>query len=214
MSNSDNCVGHLLYNNMNKYFFDICGCNIDKKNMFIYIDSDNLKEQIVNILNEISVNYNNSKYDILNIKEDMIFKVFVLQYCVVRICETKTFIDKYKNIIDKIISINNINIEYIYKYYTTNKYVLLISKRIEPLIIHNEVNKNINIDFDEIYNQITKTIGILLKHNLSHNDVRLDNIGYDKQLNTYVLFDFDKTCFTNINNDINNLIMSIYHYMK
>ena len=59
-------------------------------------------------------------------------------------------------------------------------------------------------------NQLIKQ---LLIDGYSHNDVRIDNIGYDPILDKYILFDFDKCNMSNSNNDFNTLNKSINFYI-
>lgn len=182
-------------------------------NKHIYIDSIDLYYQMVYIFEIINEFYEyNNKYDEILIKEDMNIKVFVLSKCIIRICDNNIFNKYYKDNYDYIIKKNHLNLEHIYNIFETNKYTIIVSKKVIPLIINNKINQNHKIDFDKLYNEISNLIVEFKNDNYFHNDISLDNIGYDNILDKYILYDFDKFSNIFISNDNENLIRSIYNY--
>jgi hypothetical protein len=182
-------------------------------NNHIYIDSVELYFHMIYIFEIINNYYEyNDNNDNILVKEDMSFKVFILSNCVIRFCDNNIFNNNYKNNYLYIINKDHPNLEHIYNIFTTDKYIIIISKKVIPLIIDNKINQNHKIDFDKLYNEMSDLIVDLKNDNYSHNDFRLDNIGYDNILDKYILFDFDK--FSNIfkSTDNDSLIKSIHKY--
>jgi len=184
-------------------------------NNHIYIDNLLLYSQLNEIFNNIDLLYNKSdisNYQII-IKEDMSIKVFVLSHCVIRICCIDIYNKKYIHIFNYIKNKNHINLEQIYNIYFTNKYVIIVSKCIIPLIINSIINPLHIPKFELLKYQMSQLINQLLIDGYSHNDVCIDNIGYDPILDKYILFDFDKCNMSNSNNDLNTLNKSINFYI-
>jgi len=185
------------------------------QNDHIFIDSIELYLQFDEICNNINKLYNRS--DISNfhiiIKEDMNIKVFVLSYCVIRICSINIYNERYIHVFDYIQNKNHSNLEQIYNIYLTDKYIIIVSKCIIPLITNNIINPLHTPDYTMIYYQMYQLIDQLIIDGYSHNDVRIDNIGYDPNIDKYVLFDFDKFNISNINNDLYTLNKSIQFYI-
>ena len=195
-----------------KYYTDY---SLFIKNDHIFIDNIELYLQFNNICNNINILYNNSDisdYHII-IKEDMFIKVFVLSYCVIRICHINIYYDRYIHIYTYIQDKNHSNLEHIYNIYLTDKYVIIVSKCIIPLIVDNMINPLHDPDYIMIRLQMYQLIEQLINDGYSHNDVRIDNIGYDPNINKYVLFDFDKFNISNYNNDFYTLNKSIEFYI-
>ena len=189
-----------------KSFFDY--------NTHIYLDNYVLINQFNDICYDIHNTYNKndiSNYNII-VKEDMHIKVFILSNCIIRICHIDTYKYRYSEFYNHIIQLNHDNIEYIYNIYYTDKYVIIVSKCVIPLIVDNKINILHYPNFDILINQIEEVINVLLYNGYSHNDVNIDNIGYDSELNKYILFDFDKCKKSNKTNDLYNLIKSIKYY--
>lgn len=202
-----------------KLIFNIVtGFTMFQQNPHFHIDSLDSEYQFILILRNILENYNNndnSSETVISIKEDMLIKVIVLKYCVIRICKKNIYNTIYSDIYKNISKLNHCNLEYIYNYIIGDNYVFIVSKTIIPLVINNNLNQLVKVDFDELYNQMTSLSYDLNMYNMAHNDIRLDNIGYDSDLNKYILFDFDKFKIntTNYNNNnIYNLFKSISYY--
>ena len=188
-------------------FVDYLMNSIFTYNRHIYIDSNELKQKFAYTLNLINNKYNNNdlsdKY-IVAFKEDMSLKVFVLQNCVLRICEKEIFNLKYKKIYEKIIELNSTLLEKIYEIFDIGKYFIIVSKKIIPVNTDNKWNIKTNEEiFGKLWNEIILLINILCENNITHDDLILDNIGYDVELNNFVAFDFDKFTIHNTSDTIN-----------
>jgi Ser/Thr protein kinase RdoA (MazF antagonist) len=79
-------------------------------------------------------------------------------------------------------------------------------------VIDNKINPLHKPNYILIREQMHKLIYQFISDGYSHNDVRIDNIGYDSENDLYVLFDFDKFNKSTTNNDINILDKSIRYY--
>lgn len=185
-----------------------------KYNEHIYIDSDELKHKFAQILNLINHKYNNDdlsdKY-IIAFKEDMSLKVFVLQNCVLRICEKNIFESKHKYIYEKIIKLNSPYLEQIYEIFDVDKYVIIVSKKIIPVNTNNKWNIKISEEtLIKLWDQIIELINFLYINNATHDDLMLDNIGYDIETNNFVAFDFDKFTIHSTSDTINKNVIIDY----
>lgn len=203
-----------LFNRLNHVFYDYTDKSLFDLNHHIFIDNYNLFIEINIIINNIHILYNKSDITDYNIvlKEDMNIKVFVLSNCIIRICLTTIYDKFYICIYKYIIDLLHPNLEHIYNIYHTTKYVIIVSKSIIPLVIDNRINPLHVPDFKLIREQMNNLIKLFIKDGYSHNDVRIDNIGYDSENNLYVLFDFDKFNKSNNNNDLYLLDKSIHYY--
>ncbi len=203
-----------MLDKLNKVFYYYTDTSLFDDNHHIYIDNYNLFIQINIIMNNIHLLYNKSdmtNYRII-LKDDMNIKVFVLSNCIIRICHIiiydRLYIDIYRYIIDLL----HPNLELIYNIYMTTKYVIIVSKLIIPLVIDNKINPLHKPNYILIREQMHKLIYQFILDGYSHNDVRIDNIGYDSENDLYVLFDFDKFNKSTTNNDIHILDKSIRYY--
>ena len=216
MENSMNSNGLYLLNKMSDAFnYYSSNTFFEEENHHIYINSEELSHKITNILETVHYKYNKSDtsdFDIY-VKEDMHIKVFILSNCVIRICDLDIYIKSYNDVFNYITHLKHPNFEHIYEIFFTDKYVFIVSKKIIPLVIDYKINPILRIEFDDLYDQISGLIVIIKEDNYSHGDVRIDNIGYDPDLNKYVLFDFDKFSKKK-SNDLNTLGSSIRIYVK
>lgn len=207
-----------LFNKISSVFLTYTNSTLYSANNHIYINNYNLYYQFTNIFEQIHINYNKKDESDFNIilKDDMNFKVFVLSNCVVRICH----IDKWYNLYQHTYSYLELNIyqnlEYIYNIYYTNSYIIVVSKCILALVNNNKLTNKHIINFDKLTIEITNQIINLAIDGFIHNDVCLDNIGYDILIDKYVLFDFDKLTTIKIKDsyqlDIFRLNKSINYY--
>jgi len=163
-------------------------CNIISKDIFYDTDKTLRK----NIFTQINTQINNLliKYDcnpnILHFKEDVDL-IIVFEKIVIKIFN----ITKNKNIFElynEIIGIKSVYLENIYEAICINNLDLLfvVSKK----IISPVDPTKINIDQAQIKIDIYQALTHLTNNNILHNDVSMDNIGFDCDTNNYVLFDF------------------------
>ena len=203
-----------LINKLNNVFYFYTDRSLFENNHHIFIDNYNLFIQINIIINNIHILYNKSDISDYNIilKEDMHIKVFVLSNCIIRICNINIYNKFYICIYKYIIELFHPNLEQIYDIYFTTKYVIIVSKSIIPLVINNMINPLHKPNYTLLRNQMNNLIKQFINDGYAHNDVRIDNIGYDNENDLYVLFDFDKFNKSNINNDLLQLDNSIRYY--
>ncbi len=200
-----------LLNKIDVAFKYYTGWSIYDDNPHFYIDSHQLNDSFSELINEINDNIDTLIY----VKEDMPLKVFVLKDYVIRVCLSSLYYVKYNKIFNLIREWRHSNLESIHLISDIGKYVIIVSKRVEPLIVNNNINKNINIDFEKLYYDITTVINDLKDINAVHGDVSLDNIGYDSELDKYILFDYDKFKMNESSSiDYHKLEVSLQFYMN
>ena len=207
-----------IIDQINKILYENNGYTLFEKNTMLYVKT---KEDIAELTT--SFDYIIDKYGKLDcsnivvelIKEDMNIKVFVLNCCVIRICQAELFKKYYEDTFDFIMAYQHPNLENIYEVITKNRYTYIISKKVIPLLSNMKPNPLHKIDFDRVFCEITALISDLKSCNKSHGDPRLDNTGYDPDIDKYILFDFDKfTTLKTNNNDREILYESIEWFMK
>ena len=187
--------GLWLFDKLSSSLYDICGYTFMDNNPYIFFENINEIYRMVEILEIIHNKYNcgdKTNYTIIT-KEDMNFKVFVLSNCVIKICLTDLYYKKYEQIYKIIINLNHKNLEKIYEIFDTGKYTIIISKKIIPLFVNSSLNPILNIEIEEINFMIGSLINEINQNGLYHNDIRVDNMGYDQYTQEYILFDFDKS---------------------
>ena len=201
----DNLLLQIFSDNMEKYWITIF-----EQNDCLYLEHNSEKNQFSNILNIINTKYNNSDMSsdfIELLKDDMHVKVLVLKNCVMRICKKEIYNKYYKNVYETIIKWNHKHLETIYEIYDTNNYIIIASKKITPVFGNYSDYKQTNFKIDgslliKLHNQMFDLIGFLSSNNAIHNDLCLDNIGFDFDTGNFVAYDFDKFKInTNFNSD-------------
>ena len=138
------------------------------------------------ILNIITSRYyKKDEPKFISCKEDMIF-IIVLDKITIKIYNYEKYFDHKLNELYYILSKNECpNLEHIYEIHEFKEYncVFVVSKTID---VSYHVNQN-------TYNNVIMSIEYLKKYNWIHHDCYFDNVGYDKEKNCYVLFDFEKS---------------------
>lgn len=120
-------------------------------------------------------------------------------------------IDIYEEYVEKRYMIDDyINLEILIKKYKEidiiidfrkeDKYIIR-EKRLELIDRDKYLKNRIKIDKDIIEN-----IRNLKELDINHNDINIENIGYDKEKDRYYLFDFDKISNNKITNNETMLI--------
>jgi len=174
-------------------------CSIISRELY----NDTNKTIIKNILIQINKQINELliKYDcnpnILHLKED-IDLIIVFEKIVIKIFNVK----KNKNIIElynKIINIKSDYLEHIYETILVDEIYLLfvVSKKIVSPINKINIISNTNKINSNIYNALID----LTNNNILHNDVSIDNIGFDTEIDKYILFDFAGSKIISLDND-------------
>lgn len=165
------------------------------------------------LINSILLKYNDSS--LVSFKNDGLIVLVFKKICI-KIFSKKNIISRNLDMLFNILLKNECE-------YLEHIYEIIDSKNLDILIV---VSKTVDTtDFKErlkedtliINEDIIKALNYLGNNNWMHNDTRIDNIGYDQELNKYVLFDFDMSKFsdnfneiiTNKINDINKLNISI-----
>jgi hypothetical protein len=151
------------------------------------------------IFEDILINFNRNNVNVLSSKSNAALTI-ILEHCVVRIYNNDIFNRKIKNLLPIVISAENSENNYfevIHKVYDTEFYVVVASEKVIPVKVTGPTGLVINPELTGIfsletaYEHITNALSILHHANITHNDVRLDNIGYRESDGKYILFDFD-----------------------
>jgi hypothetical protein len=195
LTEQNNLPLQIFINNMEKYDYSLFN-----QNNCLYLKSCDEKNKFNDILNIINNKYNNNDVSsdfIELLKDDMNIKVFVLKNCIMRICEKQIYNKYYSEVYKTLIKWNHKNLETIYEIYNTNYYVIIVSKKIMPIFNNYYDHKKTNFDIDDtllakLQNQIFDLIQFLADNGAIHNDLCLDNIGFDSETNNFVAYDFDK----------------------
>jgi hypothetical protein len=198
-------------------FYSFLGYHLYMPNRHIYLDSPELIRAFIHSITSINQNYNktdpSSDNFIETIKEDMLIKVFVLNNCVIRICDSAIYEKSYSKVFDFVMDADHPNLECVYTVENIGKYTIIVSKKLIPVLTYNTTTRTIDINrivnLDDLYNQMSELICYLRSFKCSHGDLRLDNIGFDPQTGNYVAFDFDKFSFDTDLSDRSTLITSI-----
>lgn len=176
---------YLLYQTYNTY--------IEKIYSKLYID-DTDKFYKFDIINNLINSVINNKYEVhediklLQFKDDMII-VFVLDKITIKLYNYQNYKEKkldklyhilFDNIcknLEEIIDVNE---------YESYNFVIITSKTINTDIII----------CDKLLINAQLALHYLMKFNWNHRDCIIDNIGYDVDKDYYVLFDFEKSRYT------------------
>jgi len=156
-------------------------------------DDENIcyKFNMINhLINSVLNNEYEEKEDIklLHFKDDMLI-VFVFDKITIKLYNYQQYKEKKLDDLYKIL-LNNTNkyIEDIYDVieYEIFNFVIVISKTI---------NTNI-FPCDKLLIDAQKALHYLMKFNWNHRDCLIDNIGYDYDKDCFVLFDFEKSRYS------------------
>ena len=171
--------------------------------------------QINLLLNEILIKYNESSNSFISFKNDGLIVLVFKKICIKIFSKENIIprnIDQLYNLLQKN---KSIYLEKIYEIIPEDQLDILIvvSKTVDTF----QFKERLANDTLKIKDDITNALIYLKNHNWTHYDARIDNVGYDQELNKYVLFDFDMSKYNedhsilnnNLINDINKLNISI-----
>jgi hypothetical protein len=201
-----------LYDHLNNAFNFYTDMLFEQPNPHIFF-SNNIEINFYKLLfNQINNQYNKSETtpQVESVKEDMIIKVFVLKHCILRICSRTNYDKYYCQTYEYIKNLSHKNLETIFNLFINANYVIIISKKIIPLITSTKnpskhgyiINSLLSINLQKLIIQIALVLYKINSDGYSHNDACLDNIGFDEDSQNFVLFDFDK--FTNVSKSANH----------
>jgi serine/threonine protein kinase len=190
---------------------------------FFFKDNDEKQiEQYIKINEDINIIL--SKYyndtDIIEkkfLKEDMIF-VLVLDKITIKIYPFDKF-NKLRGLYTILLQNECNNLEHIYEIMENEElqYSIVVSKTIEPIKSSSNQGSQRVLNEDNMNNDIINgALKYLHDNNWIHNDVNLDNIGYDIDKQSFVLFDFEKSYYKEIideeskNKDIQKIRRSFF----
>lgn len=89
-----------------------------------------------------------------------------------------------------------------------DQYQTIIFERVEPIVKWEDKNVSYNISL--LINNMLRTCYDMKKFGITHNDLRLDNIGYSPIKNKYLVYDFETVNFNHKHNtDLYTLFNSI-----
>jgi len=145
---------------------------------------------MIDMLNNIIYKYTNKLEKVIAVKTDKNVYVIVLESIVIRLVKTQYY--NYIRGLYYLLSKNECNyLERIYEITEYNNIVYIISEKVESIILDSKFNIDLSINFDRLKYEVNYGLMYLLKNGWSHNDLCLDNIGFSKSTNTYIIFDFE-----------------------
>ena len=167
------------------------------------------------LLNSILIKYNEDQHSFVSFKNDGLIVLVFKNICIKVFSKENIIprnIDRLYNLLKKnespylekineIISEDQLNI------------FIVISKTVDTQKFKDRLENDSSIIKEDIQNALI----YLKNNNWTHYDARIDNVGFDQELNNYVLFDFDMSKYNedsillnnNLLNDINKLNISI-----
>jgi hypothetical protein len=167
------------------------------------------------LLNEILIKYNEDQHSFVSFKNDGLI-VLVFKGVCIKVFSKENIIprniDRLYNLLQKN---NSPYLEQIYEVINSDQ--LNISIVVSKTVDTNHFKNRLETDSSVIKENIRNALIYLKDHNWTHYDTRIDNVGYDQELNKYILFDFDMSKYdedpsilnNNLINDINKLNISI-----
>ena len=198
-----------------EYGYDDSNFMIER--LYLPIIKDNYQNfhQINLLLNEILIKYNEDQHSFVSFKNDGLIVLVFKNICIKVFSKENIIprnIDRLYNLLKKnespylekineIISEDQLNI------------FIVISKTVDTQKFKDRLENDSSIIKEDIQNALI----YLKNNNWTHYDARIDNVGFDQELNNYVLFDFDMSKYNedsillnnNLLNDINKLNISI-----
>jgi hypothetical protein len=167
------------------------------------------------LLNSILIKYKEDENSFISFKNDGLI-VLVFKSICIKIFSKQNIIPRFIDKLYDILLENNCPyLEQIYEIRDDDKLnvFIVVSKTIDTQKFKDRLEQDSSIIKEDIEHAL-----IYLKSNKwTHYDARIDNVGFDQELNNYVLFDFDMSKYdedstllnNNLINDINKLNISI-----
>jgi hypothetical protein len=152
------------------------------------------------LFNRLLNRFNNDKHTLEIYKNDTNAEVFILDDCVIRFYKC-SFINNKRNIfellngnshLEKILEAKYCE-EFNFGYIVSEKLIPLIISKSNLLILNDVIKTEINVD--KLKTNIDEALNFLHANGIKHTDSRLDNIGYRKSDDSYVLFDLEGADF-------------------
>jgi hypothetical protein len=124
-------------------------------------------------------------------KSDTKGLVMVLDHCVVRTYRTNLFLK-----IRPLYRLRNPYLEKCLMSRQLDHVGVFICKKIQPLLDTSGMDVRLSLQFtpalfEQMLKDVEKAISKIHSYGYCHNDISLDNTGYDKETKTFVVFDFD-----------------------
>lgn len=124
-------------------------------------------------------------------KSDVAGMVLVLDHCVVRTYRTAKFLK-----IRPLYRLRNPYLERCMMSRQLKNVGVFVCKKINPLVDINTLSLSLKFTptlFEQLMRDVAQGIHKIHSYGYCHNDVSLDNTGYDEETRQFVLFDFDAT---------------------
>lgn len=122
-------------------------------------------------------------------KSDVAGMVLVLDNCVVRTYRTARYLK-----IRPLYRLRNPYLEKCLMSRQSGHFGVFVCKKINPLVDISTLSLTMTFTpqlFEKLLQDIDQAVNKMHSYGYCHNDVSLDNAGYDKDTDTFVLFDFD-----------------------
>lgn len=126
---------------------------------------------------------------LLMYKSDVIGMILVLDHCVVRTYRTAKYLK-----IKPLYRLRNPYLEKCIMSRQSGHFGVFVCKKIKPLVDIETLSLSMKITpqlFEQMLQDIGRAMNKMHSYGYCHNDVSLDNTGYDEETGRFVLFDFD-----------------------
>lgn len=128
-------------------------------------------------------------------KSDVAGMVLVLDHCVVRTYRTARYLK-----IRPLYRLRNPYLEKCLMSRQLGHFGVFVCKKIQPLVKMDDLTLSVQFTpslFEKLLTDVEKGISKIHSYGYCHNDVSLDNTGYDPETGNFVLFDFDASSRNN-----------------
>jgi len=187
----------LIYDDETKYVLNGEDTDMYIKPNFGVFKYDNLEQILLirQLINFVCSKFNCSDSNLELFKNDALVDVIVLKNCVIKFYSLK----KYHYLLP-IFSLKHANIENVLFKTETKYFGMVVTEKLFTC-------DKIKVDTEQLLQDITQGLSALKKINFTHNDCRIDNIGFNK--GNYVLYDFGISSLGGTKDDLRDLYISL-----
>ena len=185
------------YSIENMYFqiYNFADTNDQKIKKFNYINMH---------INDLLVLHYEDPANIIEFKND-IQLVFIFKTLAIKIFRLNVIQDrKLDKLFDLLLKNECPNLEYIYRAYAIPEFNIYVV--VSKVVDVTNYKKILSSNLDHYRTNICTGLQYLFEHGWIHNDVSINNSGYDEKSNNYLLFDFNLSKFYNIKKELEEQI--------
>ena len=170
---------------------------------------DKIKDKIYIIIKDVFTNVKPSNLVKFVSSSGLVFVIIFEDYVLKIACK-----DSYNNMM---MASSIANTDYLTKYIRhSSNFLYVVEERVDPIVFDGQIKEKYKkINYNKIKFDVLRGLETFHVNNLIHGDCTLDNIGFRKSTNTFVLFDFNGTRIGNPEKDLSTLNNSFkYHKLN